>query len=74
MLSRARSKVRDERVTFGLAAGEALPRDQATADLIFMSMVLHHLNDPVRVAEECHRILRPGGVVCLRNTTLDDVK
>jgi SAM-dependent methyltransferase len=39
------------------------------ADLVFMSMVYHHLTDPSAGARECHRVLRKGGYVCIRNGT-----
>jgi SAM-dependent methyltransferase len=34
-----------------------------------MSTVYHHLSDPTRVARECHRVLRKGGYICIRNST-----
>jgi SAM-dependent methyltransferase len=39
------------------------------ADLVFMSMVYHHLTDPSAGARECRRVLRKGGYVCIRNAT-----
>jgi len=39
------------------------------ADLVFMSMVYHHLCNPAAAARECHRVLREGGYVCIRNAT-----
>jgi ubiquinone/menaquinone biosynthesis C-methylase UbiE len=36
---------------------------------VFMSMVLHHFDNAAEVANECRRILREGGRVCMRNTT-----
>jgi SAM-dependent methyltransferase len=39
------------------------------ADLVFMSMVYHHLTDPSAGALECRRVLRKGGYVCIRNGT-----
>jgi SAM-dependent methyltransferase len=38
-------------------------------DLVFMSMVYHHLTDPSGGARECRRVLRKGGYVCIRNAT-----
>jgi SAM-dependent methyltransferase len=32
-------------------------------------MIFHHLSDPDQAVNECRRVLRPGGVVCLRETT-----
>src|SRR5229473_1249403 len=41
--------------------------------MVFMSMVLHHLDDPDRALEECRRVLRRGGTVCLRAGTVDRI-
>ena len=38
-------------------------------DLVFMSMVYHHVTDPTAVTKECHRALRQGGYACIRNGT-----
>ena len=69
MLAQARAKQADARVSFRQGAGEELPLETASADMVFMSMVFHHLRDPAAVARECRRALRPDGAVCLRNST-----
>lgn len=73
MLDQARSKVANARLTFKQAPGEALPLNSDSVDLVFMSMVLHHLTDPQKTAHECDRVLRPGGHVCIRTTTTDEI-
>ncbi len=55
------------------AVGETLPLQSSSVDLIFMSMVFHHFRDAGAVAHECARILRPGGRVCLRTITADQI-
>ncbi|HET7340073.1 MAG TPA: methyltransferase domain-containing protein [Methylomirabilota bacterium] len=57
------------RVRYVNAAGEALPVRARALDLAFLSLVYHHLADPVAVAGELHRALRPGGRVVLRTAT-----
>jgi ubiquinone/menaquinone biosynthesis C-methylase UbiE len=69
MLAAARNTEHGQRVTFRQLRGEALPVGDGAADMVFMSMVLHHLSDASETARECRRILRPGGRVCLRNGT-----
>jgi SAM-dependent methyltransferase len=71
MLEQARNKVSGSSVTFKQASGDKLPVETDSADMVFMSMVFHHLPDPGRTATECHRILRDGGHVCVRNATTD---
>ena len=73
MIARARAKHQDVRLRFLEAPGEALPVDDSSIDMVFMSMVLHHLADPAQVALECWRVLRSGGFVCIRNAMADEV-
>ncbi len=42
--------------------------------MVFMSMVFHHLANPEHTAHQCHRILRDGGYVCIRNGTVDAIE
>jgi ubiquinone/menaquinone biosynthesis C-methylase UbiE len=55
------------------ASAEAIPLHDASIDMVFMSMVLHHFEDQPRAARECHRVLRDGGTVCLRAATVDRI-
>ena len=41
--------------------------------MVFMSMVFHHFDDPARVAQECRRLLREDGVVCLRGASAEQI-
>lgn len=65
MLAEARKKARGN-VHFMRGAAEEIPLTDGSVDLVFMSMVLHHFADPRQAARECHRVLRAGGLVCLR--------
>lgn len=69
MLEVARKKWQTDRVEFRQAPAHALPLPVGSADIVFMSMVFHHLDDSCAAARECHRILRQGGRICIRNTT-----
>ncbi len=71
MLEQARWKDTGGRAVFKQASGENLPEGDSIADMIFMSMVLHHLPDLRRTAFECRRVLRPSGGVFIRNSTVD---
>ncbi len=74
MLQRAREKNSRNPVSFKQGTGESLPLEDSSADMVFMSMVYHHLPDPQGTARECHRVLRKGGHVCIRNSTLDQIE
>jgi ubiquinone/menaquinone biosynthesis C-methylase UbiE len=69
MLDQARAQIASPRVQFMQAPGEVLPLADDVADVVFMSMVLHHFADMEAVARECRRILRSGGHVCIRSST-----
>ena len=67
MIEQARRKPAKGDVTFRQGSAEALPLTDGFADLVFMSMIYHHLTDPSAVARECHRVLCSGGFACIRN-------
>jgi ubiquinone/menaquinone biosynthesis C-methylase UbiE len=71
MLAAARAKPANAWVEFRLAPAERLPLADRSADMVFMSMVLHHLPDKEAAARECCRILRAGGRFCMRTCTRD---
>ena len=67
MIEQARRKPARGDLTFRQGSAEALPLTDGCADLVFMSMIYHHLTDPSAVARECHRVLCSGGFACIRN-------
>jgi SAM-dependent methyltransferase len=68
MLAEARKKA-PQRVRHERAPAESLPLEDASVDMAFMSMCFHHFDDPDLAVRECRRVLRRGGIVCLRETT-----
>ena len=44
------------------------PLQDASIDLAVSDYVLEHVDDPDAFFAECHRVLRPGGYLCLRTT------
>ena len=66
MLEQARQKQVDPRVRYYDGHGEAIPLPDSSVDLIFMSMVFHHFDDPRLAARECRRVLRDEGRAFLR--------
>jgi ubiquinone/menaquinone biosynthesis C-methylase UbiE len=65
MLELAARKARrmGARVTFVQGTVEALPFEYARFDLVFSTLMLHHLPRPARLAcaREARRVLKPGG-------------
>jgi SAM-dependent methyltransferase len=50
-----------------------LPFDDAVFDLVVAMNAFEHYRDPQRVADEIHRILRPGGLVAIHTAFLQPV-
>ena len=73
MLAQARRKLRDRRVRYEHGRGEAIPLPNNSVDLTFMSMIFHHLDDPILAARECRRVLRDGGTAFLRAGTRERI-
>lgn len=69
MLEQARSKPSDARIRYKHGRGESIPLPDNSVDLVFMSMIFHHFDNPALAARECRRVLRDGGTVFLRAGT-----
>ena len=66
MLSKARSKLGTTRVKWDVQDASSLSYDDRSFDAVFMSHLLHHVDELVRVVEECHRVLKSGGMIMNR--------
>jgi ubiquinone/menaquinone biosynthesis C-methylase UbiE len=73
MLEQARSKQPDQRVRYLFGSAEAIPLPDESVDLVFMSMIFHHLQDPALAARECRQVLRDGGTAFLRAGTRERI-
>lgn len=69
MLARARAKAEDRHpdLEFTQASADALPFPDGSFDVVFCTMVLHHLPDEIQgtALTEMRRVLRPGGRVVI---------
>lgn len=74
MLDRARTKQGSERVEWSCMDAADLRFDDATFDIVFMSHLLHHVDDAGAVLRECYRVTRPGGVVLVRYGSMDQIR
>ena len=69
----AEREIRDGRIArFVAGTAEALPLADGSVDLIFASMVYHHLR-PEAALPETRRVLRVGGHLMVRNPTRESV-
>lgn len=63
MLAQARQK--DGRVSFRTGDAGRLPCPDAVFDLAYMTDVIHHVPDLAAFCAEAHRVLKPGGKLCI---------
>jgi ubiquinone/menaquinone biosynthesis C-methylase UbiE len=73
MLEQARRKQTDRRVRYQVGRAEAIPLPDESVDLVVMSMIFHHLEDPALAGRECRRVLRDGGIAFLRAGTRERI-
>jgi ubiquinone/menaquinone biosynthesis C-methylase UbiE len=55
------------RVMYRDGAATAIPAADAAFDFAFLSMMIHHVPDVAACARELHRVVRPDGLVFVRN-------
>jgi ubiquinone/menaquinone biosynthesis C-methylase UbiE len=75
MLDTARAEMQAagiHNVSFRLADAEALPFDDATFDLVTCRIAPHHFSDCNRFTQEVSRVLRPGGLFLLIDSTVPE--
>ena len=63
---RAASRYKD-RVEFRLADAKGLPFEDAAFDTVYSNTILHHIPDPRPFLGEALRVLKPGGVLLIRD-------
>jgi len=73
MLAQARSKDPDRRIRYEHGRGESIPLPDNSVDLIFMSMIFHHFDDPALAARECRRVLRDEATAMVRTGTRERI-
>jgi len=74
MLARAKQKDADSEVSWMLVDAHALTFPEDSFDVVFMSHLLHHVDSPLTVLQECHRVLAPSGVVLIRYGAMDQIR
>lgn len=56
-----------ERITFELADAKGLPFEDRSFDVVCSNTILHHIPDPTFLLLEASRLVRPGGVLLIRD-------
>jgi ubiquinone/menaquinone biosynthesis C-methylase UbiE len=73
-IARAQQYAADQKVSnlrFETASIYELPFPDGSIDAIFSHAVFTHLGDPMAALADLYRVLRPGGVVGIRNSDID---
>lgn len=55
------------RIELRLGDAKGLPFDDASFDVVFSNTILHHVAEPLGMLREAARVLRPGGVLMIRD-------
>ena len=56
-----------ERIVFQSADAKGLDFEDGSFDVVFSNTILHHIPDPRSLLREARRVLRPGGVLLIRD-------
>ena len=57
-----------DNASFQVGSAYELPFDDESFDVVYAHQLLQHLSDPVRALREARRVLRPGGLVAVRDS------
>ncbi|MBW1711024.1 MAG: methyltransferase domain-containing protein [Deltaproteobacteria bacterium] len=74
MLSTARQNISSSLITFLKGSGEGIPLPANTADMIFLSMVFHHIEDKEKALFGFRKVLKDKGHVLIRTSTRQSMK
>jgi len=55
-------------VRYVKGSAEEIPLEDSNCDIVWLSMVLHHISRLDSAAKEMHRVLRPDGKLLIRNS------
>ncbi len=66
-----RAQGRVDNVTFQVGDVYALDFEDGSFDVVHAHQVLQHLTDPVAALREMRRVLRPGGILAVRDSVYD---
>ena len=74
MLSKAKQKDSNGDVNWMLTDASSLTLPGGSFDVAFLSHLLHHVDDPLAVLRECHRLLAPLATILIRYGAMDQIQ
>ena len=73
-LQSARKAKVDHMITYKPFNAENMPFEDSSFDIIFILGSLHHIDDKEAALNECYRILKLNGIVCVFELNIDAIK
>ncbi len=74
MLLKAKEKAGELQIKWDIQDATSLTYSNGSFDAVFMSHLLHHVDDPLKVTKECYRVLKPYGVVLNRYGAIEQIR
>ena len=74
MLLKAKEKTGEVQIKWDLQDATSLTYPNGSFDAVFMSHLLHHVDNPIKVVKECYRILRPNGIILNRYGAIEHIR
>lgn len=74
MLREARKKAGAAQVRWDVQDAMSLTYPEESFDAVFMSHLLHNVDEPLKVVKECYRVLRPRGILFNRYGAIEDIR
>jgi SAM-dependent methyltransferase len=74
MLEKAKEKDSKRLVKWDLENAQSLTYPDNSFDIVFMSHLLHHCDDPDEVIRECWRVLKVPGAILVRYGALEQIR
>jgi ubiquinone/menaquinone biosynthesis C-methylase UbiE len=74
MLDKAREKDSGGLVMWDKQDAQDLSYPDKSFDIVFMSFLLHHCDETMRVIQESWRVLRDGGVILIRHAGIEQIR
>jgi ubiquinone/menaquinone biosynthesis C-methylase UbiE len=74
MLEKAREKDTSRLVQWDREDAQQLVYPDESFDIVFMSHLMHHVDDPYQVLSECQRVLVSPGVVLIRYGAIEQIR
>lgn len=74
MLLKAKEKTGELQIKWDIQDATSLSYSNGSFDAVFMSHLLHHVDEPLQIVKECYRVLRPNGTILNRFAAIEHIR